>query len=204
MREVQPAGPYMLGGRSSGGTIAFEMACQLEAEGEKVAVLALLDTYPAGYFKLLRNASTFTGRATRVAHKWRSHVRNLRKLVGMEKLRYIARKLSYAPAKAKHRIYRRAYKLYRKFGKPLPPVLQNIEEINFAAVKDYEPQVYSGDVALFLASDLTADYDLIDGWRELVRGWIQTHEISGDHLNIVKEPHVGEVASRLRAMLDET
>ena len=203
MREVQPAGPYMLGGRSSGGTIAFEMACQLEAAGEQVAVLALLDTYPAGYFKLLRNASTFTGRATRVLHKWRSHVRNLRKLVGMEKLRYIARKLSYAPAKAKHRIYRRAYKLYRKFGKPLPPVLQNIEEINFAAVKDYEPQVYSGDVALFLASDLTADYDLIEGWRELVRGWIQTHEISGDHLNIVKEPHVGEVASRLRAMLDE-
>lgn len=203
MREIQPAGPYMLGGRSSGGTIAFEMACQLETAGEKVAALALLDTYPAGYFKLLKGASTVGGRAARVAHRYQTHLRNLRKLDGAEKLRYVARKLSYAPAKAKHRIFRRGYKLYQKFGRPLPPVLQNVEEINFAAVKDYEPQVYSGDVTLFLASDLTSDYDLHDGWRELVRGRIETHEISGDHLNIVKEPHVGEVAAKLRRMLDQ-
>jgi len=46
MREVQPEGPYLIGGRSSGGTIAFEMACQLSAAGQDVALLALLDTYP--------------------------------------------------------------------------------------------------------------------------------------------------------------
>jgi aspartate racemase len=203
IREVQPAGPYLLCGRSSGGLTAFEMACQLEAAGEQVAVLALLDTYPAGYFKLLKNSRTLNGRAARIAQKCRAHVRNLAKLDSGDKLRYVGRKLGYVPAKAKHRLYRRAYKLYQKFGKPLPPVLQNIEEINFAAVKDYEPQIYSGDVALFLASDLTASYDLHDGWRELVRGQIVTHEISGDHMNIVKEPHVGEVAEKLRTMLAE-
>jgi acyl carrier protein len=31
IREIQPAGPYFLGGRSMGGTIAFEMACQLRS-----------------------------------------------------------------------------------------------------------------------------------------------------------------------------
>ena len=70
--------------------------------------------------------------------------------------------------------------------------------INFAAVKDFEPQVYTGDVTLFLASDLTSDYDLRDGWRELVRGKIETHEISGNHINIIKEPHVGALAAQLR------
>lgn len=201
MREVQPAGPYLLGGRSSGGTIAFEMACQLNALGEKVALLALLDTFPAGYFKLLNMSSR--ERLARRLKKWQSHIINLRSLNAADKLRYLATKLRYAPAKAKHKIYRRAYKMYKKIGKPLPPVLQNIEEINFAAVKDYEPQIYAGDVMLFLATDLTADYDSKDGWRELVKGKIETHEVPGNHLNIIKEPGVRTLAEKLRSKIDQ-
>jgi len=111
-------------------------------------------------------------------------------------------KLRYAPDKIKHRLYRRAYKIYKRVGRPLPPVLKNIEEINFTAVKDYVPQTYSGDVTLFLASDLTADYDLHEGWRELVAGEIEAHEIPGNHINIIKEPHVGALAEKLRGCLD--
>jgi thioesterase domain-containing protein/acyl carrier protein len=44
IRRVQPMGPYRLVGHSFGGLVAFEMARQLEAEGESVAMLALLDT----------------------------------------------------------------------------------------------------------------------------------------------------------------
>ena len=201
MREVQPDGPYLIGGRSSGGTIAFEMACRLAAEGQKVALLALLDTYPAGYFKLLPGSGSLGRRAGRFRRKLQSHVMNLRQLGMAERVSYVFGKLKYAPAKTKHKLYRRAYKIYKKIGRPLPPVLQNIEEINFAAVKDYEPQTYSGDVTLFLASDLTADYDLHDGWRELVSGNIDAHEISGNHINIIKEPHVRALAEKLRACL---
>jgi aspartate racemase len=201
MREIQPAGPYLLGGRSSGGTIAFEMACQLHAIGEKVALLALFDTFPAGYFKLL--GLSFGERLARRAKKWQSHLINLRSLNTGGKLRYITTKLYYVPAKAKHKIYRRAYKIYAKFGKPLPAVLQDIEEINFTAVKDYEPQTYPGDVTLFLATDLTADYDSKDGWRELVKGRIDTHEIPGNHLNIIKEPGVRTLAEKMRIALNQ-
>ena len=202
MRELQPEGPYLLGGRSSGGTIAYEMACQLEAEGEKVALLALLDTYPAGYFKLLPGSATRLQRLKRKGKKFQSHLRNLRQLGTVERVAYVCRKLKWMPAKAKHKIYRRAYKLYKRYGRPLPPVLKNIEEINFAAVKDYEPQIYPGNVTLFLASDLTADYDSHDGWRELVRGEIETHEIPGNHLDIIKEPNVHVLADRLKGCLE--
>jgi thioesterase domain-containing protein len=41
---VQPKGPYLLGGFSGGGLTAWEMARQLEAAGEEVALLVLLDT----------------------------------------------------------------------------------------------------------------------------------------------------------------
>ena len=111
--------------------------------------------------------------------------------------------IGYAPDKIKHSLYRRAYKIYKRVGRPLPPVLQNIEEINFTAVKDYVPQTYSRNVMLFLASDLTADYDLHDGWRELIAGEIEAHEIPGNHINIIKEPHVGALAEKLRSCLDQ-
>jgi len=44
IRQVQPRGPYLLGGWSMGGTVAFEMALQLRARGEEVARLVLIDT----------------------------------------------------------------------------------------------------------------------------------------------------------------
>jgi amino acid adenylation domain-containing protein len=202
MCEVQPEGPYLIGGRSSGGTIAFEMACQLSAAGQEVALLALLDTYPAGYFKLLPGSGTLGQRASRYAKKLESHLENLRQLGARAKVAYLRNKLRYAPDKIKHKLYRRAYKLHKRFGRPLPPVLKNIEEINFTAVKDYVPQTYAGSVTLFLASDLTADYDLHDGWRELVEGGIDTHEIPGNHINIIKEPYVSALAEKLRSCLD--
>ncbi len=43
VRALQPEGPYAIGGWSSGAMIAFEMAAQAEAAGEKVAELYLLD-----------------------------------------------------------------------------------------------------------------------------------------------------------------
>jgi thioesterase domain-containing protein len=46
MKQVQPEGPYLLGGWSFGGTVAFEMAAQLRAAGEQVAHLLLLDAAP--------------------------------------------------------------------------------------------------------------------------------------------------------------
>ena len=46
IREVQPQGPYLLGGWSAGGLIALEMAQQLLGQGESIRMLALLDTSP--------------------------------------------------------------------------------------------------------------------------------------------------------------
>ena len=44
LQTVQPTGPYLLGGWSMGGVVAFEMAQQLHAQGQRVALLALLDS----------------------------------------------------------------------------------------------------------------------------------------------------------------
>ncbi|MBX3711506.1 MAG: hypothetical protein KF800_06065 [Lysobacter sp.] len=44
MKRVQPAGPYHLVGYSNGGIVAFEMARSLQARGDEVASLTLLDS----------------------------------------------------------------------------------------------------------------------------------------------------------------
>ena len=45
IRDVQPQGPYLLGGWSMGGLIALEAARQLLAAGQAVALVAMFDTY---------------------------------------------------------------------------------------------------------------------------------------------------------------
>lgn len=46
LREIQPTGPYYLGGESFGGIVAYEMACQLVQGGERVAFLFVGDSWP--------------------------------------------------------------------------------------------------------------------------------------------------------------
>ncbi|NJQ98394.1 MAG: amino acid adenylation domain-containing protein [Hydrococcus sp. CSU_1_8] len=53
IQKVQPQGPYFLAGLSNGGNIALEMAQQLQAQGQKVALLALFDCYGPNSIKLL-------------------------------------------------------------------------------------------------------------------------------------------------------
>nr|WP_268760583.1 alpha/beta fold hydrolase [Protofrankia coriariae] len=48
IRTVQPAGPYHLLGWSFGGVVAHALATELQRDGERVALLALLDAYPLG------------------------------------------------------------------------------------------------------------------------------------------------------------
>ena len=49
IQRVQPQGPYFLAGYSFGGVIAFEMAQQLHKQGEKVDLLAMIDTCRPGF-----------------------------------------------------------------------------------------------------------------------------------------------------------
>lgn len=46
MQTVQPEGPYLLGGWCNGALVAYEMARQLHAEGQKVDLLVMLDPEP--------------------------------------------------------------------------------------------------------------------------------------------------------------
>jgi thioesterase domain-containing protein len=55
MLAVKPAGPYLLGGYSFGGLVAFEMAQQLVAAGHDVPLLVMFDSYaPEEFVKVMK------------------------------------------------------------------------------------------------------------------------------------------------------
>ena len=75
------------------------------------------------------------------------------------------------------------------------------------AVKCYIPEFYSGRVILFRS---TIGYrrpemrmaDPKMGWDNIVLGGLETYEIPGNHLHIVREPNVTLLGQRLKACLD--
>lgn len=58
IKQIQPSGPYFIGGASAGANISHEMAYQLIKLGEKIEFIALLDGW-AHYPKILKNREIF-------------------------------------------------------------------------------------------------------------------------------------------------
>lgn len=199
IRRVQRHGPYHIGGRSLGGIIAYEMACQLRAVGEKVGLLALLDSYPVGYDKAF--GDTWRKRYSRSSKRAHAHLSNINSLSLREKLPYVANKSKYGAVRFKSRAWRAVYRAFKGIGRDLPAHLRDIEQFNWLAASKFAPQAYDDRVTLFWASqDLRAKFDMIDGWQTLARH-LDIIEVPGTHLDIIKEPYVAELAAKLRRCL---
>jgi thioesterase domain-containing protein len=69
IRAVQPRGPYLLGGVCSGGVVAFEVARQLQAQGQRVALLALVEPAHAPSLGLRPYVSLTAGVLRRVIRR---------------------------------------------------------------------------------------------------------------------------------------
>ena len=200
IRQLQPEGPYFIGGRSLGGMIAYEMACQLRDGGEEVALVALLDSYPVGYHKASGNGRSERRYANSV-RRVRAHLSNLRDLPLREKLAYVTNKSKYGTVRIKSRAWRTVYRAFKGIGRDLPAHLCDVEQFNWLAARNFIPRSYNGRVTLFWASqDLRAKFDMIEGWKKLAR-IVDIVEISGTHLNIIEEPYVAELAAKLRTAL---
>jgi hypothetical protein len=88
IKQIQPRGPYYLGGYCLGGTIALEMAQQLRASGEEVAIVALFDTVNWSRLRK-RNASDRLGYQ---AERLNFHVKNFLLLDFAGKRRFLKEK----------------------------------------------------------------------------------------------------------------
>ncbi len=197
IRQLQPHGPYYLGGRSFGGSVAFEMARQLQAQGEAVALLAMLDTYPLGWLKLFSEAEAGEYKKKFLRLRFNQHCRNLASLNLRGKADYIFSKAQFKTRKLKNIWWQLKGKSGRNSDHSLAEILRKIEEINYLAVRKYVPQVYAGKVTFFCAEEEVSVAENITGWQVLAAGGVEIIRLPGDHQTMIKEPHVQELARQL-------
>jgi thioesterase domain-containing protein len=196
MRSLQPGGPYFIGGYCFGGLVAFEIARQLHAQGEKVALVALIDMNAPGYLKSLPNPRSYFDRFHRLRRKVELHLYNLSILGPEEKLRYLRGRLSWM-----------AYRFYTGTG--LPSVRARarraILEAMRQAARSYNPDIYPGDVTLLRATELppgrARDPQL--GWGKLAAGGVEVRLIPGYFAHTILEPSVRDLAEQLKACMSQ-
>ncbi|MCO5185012.1 MAG: amino acid adenylation domain-containing protein [Anaerolineae bacterium] len=209
LRAVQPEGPYRLGGYCFGGLVAYEMACRLVAQGEAVAHLAIFEGYaPLGP----------GGRAIwRRPREWLNFARNLPYWIGD----YIEQGGTESWSAVRRRARMTGNRVLRRFGrkKPvtstdilgdqmqtIPTHARRMFETQIQAQIRYKPQPYPGVVTLYRVKRLSLlrAGDPLMGWANLALGGVNVCMVAGSHRNILEEPHVTSLASRLEAALVES
>jgi thioesterase domain-containing protein/acyl carrier protein len=198
IRSVQPHGPYHLGGYCMGGTIAYEMAQQLTAQGEAVALVAMLDTY--NY-----NLALKTSRAAVLAQRIRFHAGNLLRLKPAETRKYLAEKVRLA-RDGEFRALLHAPATPPQGGKGAARaesgVEASVQAVNDAAADRYVPKPYAGCLTLFKPQINYKFYpDPKMGWGELALGGLDIVELPINPHAMLVEPYVRELAETLKLRL---
>ncbi len=203
MRHVQPHGPYHLGGYSYGGTVAFEMAQQLRAQGQAVALLAMFDTPApnAEYWRVKFNAEFFKGFARNLPAWWNDYAR----LAAREQWGRVVRQTRSrwnTPRGENGKSANVDLRHYVDNIQAVPPERVDLMRAELAAFAHYHPKFYDGRVTVFRAPrhPLWCSYDDALGWRSLARE-VEVRLIAGAHRNLLEEPHVQVLAQELNASL---
>jgi amino acid adenylation domain-containing protein len=185
LRAQQPNGPYSLGGYCSRGTLAYEVASQLEAQGQRVDLVIMLDSTNPVYFKeKLKQHRSLAHRLSILKY----HAAELLRLRGAAWRRH-CRTLTSA--------------MMHRLGLPVrtQPEFTVAEAIIEASAMNYAPPPYDGNVALFQAGRRPSVVNHRAGWEGLVQGDFATHDIPGNHEDFIQRPNVGRLAALIGASL---
>ncbi len=196
IQSVQAEGPYLLGGWSMGGEIAFEMAQQLHARGQRVALLALLDA---------RIPST----TENVAGE------DFEAMLMADVIRYfglssdISESLALLP---QDELLERVLEQGKRAGL-IPADIEAAQahrlielcKSDFRASRNYVLHRYPGRATLFKASE-NPSLNPIDptlGWSDWAEGGVDIQIVPGNHATMVYKPNVETLARKLAACIEQ-
>jgi aspartate racemase len=200
IQSIQPNGPYYLGGFSFGGLVAFEVAQQLQARGEKVALLALFDSRVSGYFQPLKTRDWLLHQVKQVLQRGPNYILDRVKAKAKPKTEQVQDKVEGAMS-----MYAETFNLDRHSLAD-----QNILSVMEAGVKaeeDYVPQVYPAQVDLFRAIlDPAPEGCYIDpqlGWGKIAVNRVKIHKVPSLHADMFKQPQIQILSEQLRNCLNK-
>lgn len=190
LRAAQPRGPYRLAGWSFGGLLAFELARQLEAAGERVECVVALDTTPAAW-RRAQTAPDVTGLGDVQAALVQLGVR-FEDVAALDDEGALARLTD---------IYARA------LPGDMPPGPEQVRRAavvglaHARALQRYAPHGRLAADIHVLRCEGSAAGDPAS-WRALSTGALYVHALPGDHDTCLAPAHVAEVARTLRGLLE--
>lgn len=216
IRAVQAEGPYYLSGLCAGGVLAYEIACQLQQQGQKVAMVALLDAVEPS---LDRSEWVNTQRLNRL-----SAVMSQKTPINLLSL---FRKLAVVGNKAWNALHYEASSLIQRnvdaaklhtFRYCLdhqwtPPRFLNnlsVRKAYLFAEGEYAPTVvFDGQMLLLRATQGEGEDqpyqeiypDAALGWGKRAKG-VSVYDVPGGHSSMLQMPNVQVTAEIIQSYLD--
>ena len=222
IRDVQPEGPYILAGLCAGGELAFEVACRLQAQGQHIATLALLESAHASAEarpKLLSqrriaklkqelNEGDAHSAVNRVTHGAFAVMSKTLSVVRYE----VSSRIAQIKLDAQLRKLQSALDSGSQLapGSPGPTVRQVIAHAQKSARTHGR---YTGDALLLRArkgDGTLADQPFVEvfvdplfGWAKGIEGKVVIADVEGGHSSMLQEPFVASTHAALQAHIDE-
>jgi amino acid adenylation domain-containing protein len=198
IREFRAEGPFLLGGWSLGGVLAFEMARQLDDLGRRPELVVLVDSWPAA-----RNGPA-------ADREREALVEGYAQSLGLPPgplLEAVADLSSVEPDAQLALLLERAGTADLDLTDADPEDVRRrlrILAAHLAAMRDYVPRPYSGPVVLFQAAESLSGQAAAAArtWNVLTGGRAEVHTLPGTHHTLLREPGARFLAKELAACLD--
>ena len=217
IRSVQPQGPYLLAGWSLGTYIAYEMAIRLKQANQDVDLLVLFDVPPdwrTGY--TIKDRWRITGFLVSM-REWLPFLYDYLALIEVDETAYsppskdnyktkdfISKIISWFRHRSQTTQFasKNSHTLTRTEQVCITLRMLRIWLINVGALFWYKPSPYESKVIFLKTKDSALEGDETWGWRELVKGGIDVHNVPGNHMDLLRHPHAHTIAKILRQYLD--
>ncbi len=188
IRRIQPDGPYRILGWSFGGIVAHEMAHQLERAGQRVELLAMLDSFP----------KSDAERADTREIDERELYEALLDLAGYDP------SIIGAGALDRARITGMLHEqggILGEISERELGALYHVYGNNTALARDFVPRTIRSDVLLFVATEDETEPDMQHRWTGHITGTVTRIDVPSRHNDMTRPAQLARIGSELAARL---
>lgn len=176
IKHRQPHGPYILVGYSLGGLVTLEIARRLLADGERISLLAMIDSYPH------EDHLPLGQRVRLYALRTRHHVSSVLRMPIRDGLSYVTQRVK---CRLQVTANGKGTSAVSRFDAPVPPAVQRMCDAHYLALQRYRPGPYSGKIR-FVKAQIATYFpdDPVAVWARLAQEF-EVDTVPGNHEEIM-------------------
>jgi thioesterase domain-containing protein/acyl carrier protein len=186
IRGIQPAGPYYVLGWSFGGVLAHAIACRLQQLGERVGVLAIMDTFPS-----------IEGQETPVETEEQA-LRQFAGIVGIDLSGLEGRPVDFA---AVYEVASHTGHIPADFNEKIARKTLRMMLHNAALKQSFRSGYFDGDLLFFYAGRKEGLALQPETWQSHISGSIDVHSVDCKHFEMTDPGPIREIGRILEERL---